>query len=128
MSVDKPRSRNVNEHLANERTFLAWVRTSIALMGFGVVIAKLRFMTATGSVPTHFLQAQSGERSTLLGIVFALVGLATLVFAVSNYYQARRQIDEDCYKPLGGILIGFVAVVVFLGLVCIAYLFSLWRG
>ena len=34
---------NINEHLANERTFLAWVRTSIALMGFGVVIARLRF-------------------------------------------------------------------------------------
>jgi len=26
------------EHLANERTFLAWIRTSIALMGFGFVI------------------------------------------------------------------------------------------
>jgi putative membrane protein len=28
------------DHLANERTFLAWIRTSIALMGFGFVIVK----------------------------------------------------------------------------------------
>ena len=35
---------NVRDHLANERTFLAWVRTAIALLGFGVLIAKLRFL------------------------------------------------------------------------------------
>ena len=29
-----------NDHLANERTFLAWIRTSIAFIGFGFVIVK----------------------------------------------------------------------------------------
>ncbi|QEM08229.1 DUF202 domain-containing protein [Mucilaginibacter rubeus] len=31
---------NASDHLANERTFLAWIRTSIALMGFGFVVVK----------------------------------------------------------------------------------------
>jgi inner membrane protein YidH len=32
---------NVSDHQANERTFLAWLRTAIALMGFGFVVANL---------------------------------------------------------------------------------------
>ena len=47
---------HTRDHLANERTFLAWVRTSIALMGFGVVIAKLRFLvldTGLRGCPDH---------------------------------------------------------------------------
>lgn len=33
--------RNFQEHAANERTFLAWVRTAIAVIGFGVAIGRL---------------------------------------------------------------------------------------
>jgi len=47
------------EHLANERTFLAWIRTSIALMGFGFVIVKftlflkqLSLLLETKDIPT----------------------------------------------------------------------------
>lgn len=35
-------SDRVREHLANERTYLAWMRTAIALMGFGVVIVRIQ--------------------------------------------------------------------------------------
>src|ERR1700689_5438043 len=34
----------VRDHLANERTYLAWTRTGVAIMGFGVVIARLRYL------------------------------------------------------------------------------------
>ena len=47
-------SRNANsarDHLANERTYLAWIRTAVALMGFGVVIVRLRYPSGT----THFV-------------------------------------------------------------------------
>ena len=42
---------NTRDQLANERTFLAWVRTSIALMGFGVLIACLRFIEGITLAP-----------------------------------------------------------------------------
>ena len=34
---------NPSDHLANERTFLAWIRTSIAIMAFGFVVVKFTF-------------------------------------------------------------------------------------
>jgi uncharacterized membrane protein YidH (DUF202 family) len=37
----QPMIHNFSDHVANERTFLAWVRTAIAVMAFGFLVAKL---------------------------------------------------------------------------------------
>ncbi|MBV9849109.1 MAG: DUF202 domain-containing protein [Armatimonadetes bacterium] len=120
MSDPSPR-----DHLANERTFLAWVRTSIALMGFGVVIAKLRFLTldtdgvaAPGGPP-------AGTRSTELGLAFAAVGLVTLLFSLLHYEQSRRAIERGDYQAPRRTLYVFVAVIFLLGLACVLYLLTL---
>ncbi len=115
---------NTRDHLANERTFLAWVRTAIALISFGVVIAKLRFLLA--AVPdAHGLGAGTGARSTLLGLCFAGVGLATLAFAAWHYERTRRAIVAGDYQASGRAIGIFAAVVFVLGLVSVAYLLSL---
>ncbi len=116
---------NTRDHLANERTFLAWVRTSIALISFGVVIAKLRFLIVT--VPdAHNMNAGTGARSTLLGLCFAGVGLATLAFAAVHYERTRRAIVAGDYQASGRIIGTFAVVVFALGLVSIVYLLSLF--
>ncbi len=107
---------NVRDHLANERTFLAWVRTSTALLGFGVLIAKLRFL-----VPSP----HAGARSTALGLAFAVVGLLTLLFAAWHYNRTRRQIDGQNYKSATGVIFAFAALVFGLGLASVVYLLSL---
>src|SRR3569833_2933878 len=115
-------SGKVTDHLANERTFLAWVRTSIALMGFGVVIARLRFLAVELAGQAA---STSPNRSTWLGLAFAAVGLVTLVFAAFSYTRTRRAIDSETYQPLGAALIGESIVISLLGLYAIAYLLSL---
>jgi len=107
---------NTRDHLANERTFLAWVRTSIALLGFGVLIAKLRFL-----VPTP----HAGARSTALGLAFAGVGLLTLLFAAWHYDRTRRTIDGNNYHAANGVIFAFAALVFGLGLASVIYLLSL---
>jgi hypothetical protein len=45
----KPKHLNPNrirDHLANERTYLSWMRSGIALMGFGVLIVRMRMLRA----------------------------------------------------------------------------------
>ncbi len=116
---------NVREHLANERTFLAWVRTAIALISFGVVIAKLRFLIVT--LPTTpALGSGTGARSTLLGLCFAGVGLATLAFAAGHYERTRRAIIAGDYGASGRLIAVFTFVVFALGLVSVLYLLSLF--
>ena len=41
-SAKRRNPSRVRDHLANERTYLAWMRTAISLMGFGVVIVRYR--------------------------------------------------------------------------------------
>ncbi len=107
---------NISDHLANERTFLAWVRTSIALLGFGVLIAKLRFL---GVTPT------AGHHSTLLGLTFAGAGMLTLLLAAWHYARIRRMIDNGDYQSGAPLILVFAVVVLGLGLASVIYLLTL---
>ncbi|BDI32983.1 hypothetical protein CCAX7_50340 [Capsulimonas corticalis] len=115
----------VTEHLANERTFLAWVRTGIALMGFGVLIVRLRYFElqlASVGAPAHHV---SHGRATLLGLLFAVFGLVALMFSAITYAKTRAMIDDGNYRPPSRIVMTFVAVLSLLGLATVAYLLAL---
>lgn len=109
---------NVRDHLANERTFLAWVRTSIALLGFGVLIAKLRFLEVAPVV---------GVRSTRLGLAFAVAGVLTLLLAAWHYDRTRRMIDGGDYRAAAHLVFAFSAVAFGLGLASVFYLLTISR-
>lgn len=112
----KQNSSRVRDHLANERTYLAWMRTGISLMGFGVVIVRLRaFQTPLSVTPG------SGWK---LGLVFAIVGLATVLFSAQHYFASRYAIDEDTYEPADSLIIAFSVAVTLLGAGVIYYFFT----
>lgn len=81
----------VRDHLANERTYLAWMRTAVALMGFGVVIVRIRY-----ALPSQSLRDGYGWK---LGFLFALVGLLAVLLSTLHYFDIRRAIDQDTYEP-----------------------------
>lgn len=107
---------NPRDHLANERTFLAWVRTSIALLGFGVLIAKLRFL---GLAP------HAGAHSAELGMVFAASGILSLLLAAWHYDHTRRMIESNTYQPATHLIFTFAAAVLALGVACVVYLLTI---
>ena len=72
----------MNDELANDRTFLAWLRTSIALFGLGFVVAKVALFVDTD---TGTLQSQAVY--TTVGSVMVLCGAALVVV---GYLQHRR--------------------------------------
>ncbi len=115
---------SARDHLANERTYLAWVRTGIALTSFGVVIAKLRFLLlgagAAGAGGVH-----AGTHSTWLGLAFAGCGLLTILFAIFHYEHSRAAIERGDFRSLTRPLYVFTGVIVLLGLAAIAYLLTL---
>ena|SRR5690242_11131347 len=115
---------NTTDHLANERTFLAWMRTSIGIMAFGFVVVKfslfvkrisLLFGKTPVNPPTHGLSA-------IVGIVLVLIGTITIIFSYIRYRQSERQINEGQYvhSPL---LITVISIfILIVGLLLIAYL------
>jgi putative membrane protein len=92
--------------MANERTYLAWVRTSIGIMAFGFVVERFAlflkqlryFLEKTGAADSHLPAPPSGY-SSFLGVL--LVGLGALmgVLAFIRYKKVEKQIDQDAYQP-----------------------------
>lgn len=89
------------EHQANERTFLAWLRTSIALIGFGFAIARFGlFMrqlnfTLTGQEPSPNPLLNSEN----LGLCLVIFGIVTIAIAAWRYNQVFWQIERGNYQP-----------------------------
>lgn len=109
----------VRDHLANERTYLAWLRTGIATMGFGVVIAKLRYL-----FPPNALTPPSRGiiHASNLGLLFTVIGLLTVVLSARRYLIVQRQIRARQYQASGDFVLLFAGVVVALGLLILWYL------
>jgi putative membrane protein len=118
-ATEKPKVLNpsrVRDHLANERTYLAWMRTAIALMGFGVVIVRLRYLRPP-LLPHLGISWQ-------LGLMFSLTGLMTVILTTQHYFVVRRDIDEDTYEPAGRWIILFSIGLLILAGGIIYYVFS----
>jgi putative membrane protein len=82
------------DHAANERTFLAWVRTGIALMAFGFVIVKFNLFLLTVATATSLdagrqLQVErlSGPLGRYDGLAFIFVGIALVVVAAVRFVR-----------------------------------------
>ncbi|MCZ8066447.1 MAG: YidH family protein [Microcystis sp.] len=103
----KVNPNRVRDHLANERTYLSWMRTAIALMGFGMVILRLRAFH-----PPLVPRPGYGWK---LGLMFALVGLLTVFLTTAHYFTVRRDIDEDTYEPADRWVLLFSLAIVILG-------------
>nr|WP_042341804.1 DUF202 domain-containing protein [Calothrix sp. PCC 7507] len=106
----------VRDHLANERTYLAWMRTAIALLGFGVVIVRLRAFQAP-------LVPRPGT-GWMLGLVFSLVGLVTVWLSTGHYFAVRRDIEEDTYEPSDRWVLLFSLAIMILGSGVIYFVFT----
>ena len=109
------------EHLANERTFLAWVRTSISIIVFGFVVAKF------GITLRQFLrlQNQPGHNSTLslaIGIGFMVMGVFMALVAMIRYRLTLRRLETNQFQPARGIIVFLGLLTAIFGLILAAYL------
>ena len=109
------------DHLANERTFLAWVRTGIATVIFGFAIGRFsialrEFMHLEGRPSgTSGVTAWFGVISIVGGVLLILAGLA-------RYRKTRIQLDTDTFEP-AGLVIDIVSYILGLfGLALAGYL------
>ena len=109
----------VRDHLANERTYLAWLRTGMAMMGFGVVIAKLRylFLAAALTPPTSSIIHASN-----IGLLFAVIGLLIVMTSGWRYVVVQNQIRQKTYQSSKRIVVILSVIVIALGLLIVWYL------
>ena len=100
--------RGYSDHAANERTFLAWVRTGIAVVVFGFVIEKfnlfLLMIADADAVKGRraALERLSGPVGRYEGLALILVGLPLIVAAAIRFIQVRRLLADQETHDVGG--------------------------
>lgn len=114
---------NASDHLANERTFLAWVRTSIGIMAFGFVVEKFSLFVKQISLilGKENVIHQTGY-SGILGIVLVAVGTVTSVLSYIRYKHSEKQLNEGEYKHSSLLLTVLTAFIFLVSVFLIVYL------
>jgi Predicted membrane protein len=118
---DNSNFNRARDHLANERTFLAWLRTGVATIVFGFAIG--RFSIAL----REFLKLQ-GEKTTTpgfttwLGIISAVGGVMLILAGLVRYRKTRTQLDTNTFEPAGYVIDIVSYLLGLLGLVLAGYL------
>jgi putative membrane protein len=92
------------------------MRSAIALMGFGVVIVRLRYF----QIP----QLHRPGTGWKLGLLFALIGLMTVLVSTLYYFAIRNAIDDDTYEPSSRRVILFSLIIMLLGAGVIYFVFT----
>lgn len=97
------------DHAANERTYLAWVRTALAFMAFGLVVE--RFDLLLRALPELPRSAASGL-SHAAGLVLILLGVVVLVVSTRRYLHFKKLISTPETREFGASRTDLVLVAI----------------
>lgn len=115
-----------SDHAANERTFLAWVRTAIAIMAFGFLVQKfdLFLRIASASLTARSLPERSQIVGDIAGLLLIVLGGAMMALAALRFRKTTLDIDaKDVRLGPGMQLDVILATLLFLlGTILFVYL------
>ena len=115
-----------SDHAANERTFLAWVRTAIAVMAFGFLIERFDLIVAamTPRLKPNSVDTPGSALANAAGFAFILLGVAMIGVAAIRFFKVAREIDREGAVQSADSLFDLVLAVLLslLGLSLLLYL------
>lgn len=116
--------QKINDHLANERTFLAWIRTSLGIMGFGFVVVKFSLFIRQIELilKRDIVEGSQHEYSGVVGVSIVVIGALTVIVAFFKYRKTNKQIEEENFAQTSN-SITIVAILIFvIGIILSWYL------
>ena len=109
------------DHLANERTYLAWIRTAISIVVFGFVVARFgitlrQFLRMQGNT-----QSESGM-SLAIGVGFIAMGIFMALVSLVRYRTTMKRLDAGEFQPATTITTVLGVIAALFGLILAVYL------
>nr|WP_240432544.1 DUF202 domain-containing protein [Rubrobacter indicoceani] len=92
LSREKTNNTETREHLANERTLLAWVRTGVALISVGFVVER------AGALASSVGQGADDAATEVFGLALVALGCLTLVVGARQFFVSRRMISAGNFE------------------------------
>lgn len=94
-AADAKRPSHATDHLANERTFLAWIRTSLAMIGLGFAVAKFgTWLRELGGAAPQAAETARSTRSMVVGILLIATGGLFAIIAAWRHREVANQIEQ----------------------------------
>jgi len=115
---------SATDYLAAERTVLAWIRTGIALMGLGFVLARFGLFLQEFNHLQPYSPVRSYGISLWIGVALILMGVSVCLLSMLRHLHMLKQLEagESLYARSPRLLIAVTAALVVLGLVMAGYL------
>jgi putative membrane protein len=114
---------SASDHLANERTFLAWVRTSIGIMAFGFVVVKFTLFVKQISLVLQKPIASPGHGySTVMGIFLVGFGALLSLLAFLRYRITDKRLKDSAFVPSILLTTVVTITIILMGVFLVIYL------
>ena len=106
----------LRDYLAEERTFLAWIRTGISLMGFGFVVARFGIFGSMPYMPQQLPASQPHELSVWFGAALIAIGAIVNLFSARRFMRLVGELNRDRFverslSKQGVIVASFLALL-----------------
>jgi len=118
--------KNFTDHAANERTFLAWVRTAIAVTAFGFLVERFDLFLAVMAPQAGKFAVHRSAFGHIAGLILIVAGVAMSVIAGLRFVQTAKEIDAPDVRPGTGSRLD-IALAALLALLGVALFFYLSR-
>jgi putative membrane protein len=115
-----------SDYLALERTFLAWIRTGLALMGFGFVVARFGLFLQMVQISNVTLPQKTLGLSLWFGTALIVAGVAALAFATWRYMRLVRDFSrgEETFRQPVNSAVAIAMLLAIIGAAMAIYLVS----
>jgi putative membrane protein len=111
------------DHMANTRTLLAWLRTAIALIGLGFVVARFGlFLRELGASAASASSQSAPGVSAVVGVGVVLIGVLVLALAIYRFLDAKEQIERGRFEVNVTLEVGAGVATIAAGLALAGYL------
>lgn len=118
--MDNPVEKDPRVYFAAERTFLAWIRTGLGLMGVGFAVSRFGLFLREIRGSEANLPPRTTGLSVWSGIAIVLLGVAVNVSAVIRHFQITRELSSGVWIPgrvsTPAVILGSVLAAVGLGM------------
>jgi putative membrane protein len=92
--TNPPAVGDTRVYLAAERTFLAWIRTGLSLMGFGFVVARFGLFLRELEFSQHPLTLRSAHFTLWVGTALIMMGVVVNVLSAVQHVQFVRAVKN----------------------------------